>query len=303
MHIHIVTVSSGWILQKIAERTAKACNEKVDGHTMTVSHTPDYNADANYYADLENCYGGQKTKLDIAYFTHAHTYDPAAWLHQMLGGRNAYSNLDGLVTMNRRYTDIVLSLNWPQDRVETITPGETRDMFPLRKIKIGVVSRGDHLSYGREFVKRVLSSYDFTNFKLRFLGNGWDDIMPIAEEKNIDLKITGDADYSVYPNFYESIDYLLIPGIWTAGPISFQEALSVGIPVISANVGFAGYELVPDYMFEREDEAGLARILDKIQEPILNRRRQVEHMTWEKYATDVTAFISKINKMKHDPSN
>ena len=295
MKINIVTVTSGWILQKISERTAKACNESIDGYTMTVSHEADPDADVNYYADLQNCYHGQKKKMDIAYFTHAdmHSKD---WLHNLLTTTNSYKNLDGIVSMNKRYTDMLTSMGWSEDHIDTITPGETKDMFPLKKIKIGVVSRGGYPGYGQQFMEKMLETYNFDNFKLRFLGNGWDNLKPIATKNNIDLKLTGDADYSVYPNFYQEIDYLLIPGLWTAGPISFQESLSTGTPVISADVGFAGYELEPDHIFPANDVNALSKILDKVQEPLLKRRGQVENMTWLNYATDLIKFINKIKK-------
>ena len=294
MHINIVTVSSGWILQKISERTANACNNKIDGHIMTVSHVVDENADVNYYADLQNCYHGQKTKCDVAYFTHADMNSPH-WLKSLLNDTNSFNNLDGIVSMNGRYTDMLKSVGWSKP-LETITPGETKDNFPLRKIKIGVVSRGGYPGYGQQFIENLLQSYDFENFKLKFLGNGWENIKNIAHHKNIDLELMGDADYSVYPNFYQEIDYLLIPGLWTAGPISFQEALSTGTPVISADIGFAGYELTPDYIFEPNNISQLIDILNKIKDPYLNRRKQVENMSWEKYARDVINFIEKIKK-------
>ena len=69
MHIHVVTVSSGWILQKIAERLRD--NNTDPNVKITVGHSVDQNADVNYYCDLQNCYHGQKTKFDVAYFTHA----------------------------------------------------------------------------------------------------------------------------------------------------------------------------------------------------------------------------------------
>ena len=245
---------------------------------MTISDKADPDADANYYADLQNCYHGQKTKLDIAYFTHA-DMNSKQWLHNLLTSTNSFNNLNGIVSMNERYTEMLKSLGWPVDKIETITPGETKEMFPLKKIKIGVVSRGGYPGYGQQFMESILSSYDFKNFKLRFLGDGWQALTPIAERRNIDLKLTTDADYSVYPEFYQDIDYLLIPGLWTAGPISFQEALSTGTPVISADIGFAGYELEPDYIFPVNDINKLTNILDEIQNPLLKRRAQVENMS------------------------
>lgn len=293
-HINIVTVSSGWILQKISERTANACNNKIEGYRMTVSHSADYNADVNYYADLQNCYHGQKTKFDVAYFTHADLNSPD-WLRSLLLNSNSFNNLDGIVSMNGRYTDMLREVGWVKP-LSTITPGETKDTFPLRKIKIGVVSRGGYPGYGQQFMENMLNLYDFKDFKLSFLGDGWDNLKNIAEYKNIDLDLMGDSDYSIYPKFYQEIDYLLIPGLWTAGPISFQEALSTGTPVISADIGFAGYELTPDYIFEPNNTFQLIDILNKIKEPYLNRRKQVENMTWEKYARDVINFIEQIKK-------
>jgi len=294
MRINIVTVNSGWILQKISERTAQACNDKIDSYTMTVSHKADPDADANYYVDLQNCYVGQKTKCDVAYFTHADLNSPI-WLSNLLNNTKSFENLDGIISMNGRYTDMLKQIGWSKPLI-TITPGETKDTFPLRKITIGVVSRGGHPGYGQQFMENMLLNYDFSNFKLKFLGNGWDNLKGISNFKGYDLTLIGDTDYSVYPNFYQNIDYLLIPGLWTAGPISFQEALSTGTPVISANVGFAGYELQPDYIFEPNDIQGLSSILDTIQEPYKKRRSQVEHMTWESYTKDVINFIEKIIK-------
>lgn len=295
MKINIVTVSSGWILQKISERTAKACNDKIDGYNMKVSHTVDYTADVNFYVDLQNCYRGEKTKCDIAYFTHA-DLNSVQWLTGLLTQTNSFKNLDGIISMNGRYTDMLKSIGWPENKITTLTPGETKDMFPLKKIEIGIVSRGGYPGYGQQFMENMLNTYDFKNFKLRFLGDGWNNLTPIAKNKNINIELISDKDYSFYPKFYQDIDYLLIPGLWTAGPISFQESLSTGTPVISANVGFAGYELQPDYIFEPNDIKGLSNILDEIQKPMLKRREQVENMTWEQYAKDVIIFIEKIIK-------
>lgn len=296
MDINIVTVRSGWILQKISERTAEACNKKVHGHTMKVSHDPDYGADANYYADLQNCYHGEKTKCDVAYFTHADLNSPQ-WAMNLLRSTRSFQNLNGIISMNERYTEMLRMIGWPNEKIKTITPGETKDMFPLRKIKLGIVSKGGYPGYGQQFMERMLMSYSFVNYKIKILGDGWDSLRPIALRQSVDLELITDKDYSVYPQFYQDIDYLLIPGLWTAGPISFQEALSTGTPVISADVGFAGYEFTPDYMFPPNDVNSLSKILNEIQAPVLKRRSQVEHMTWEKYARDVISFINKVKNM------
>lgn len=294
MHINVVTVSSGWILQKIAERMIK--NNKNESVKLTLSHSPDFSADVNYYADLQNCYFGRKTNFDVAYFTHADE-NSKQWLINLFLERNAFM-LDGIVSMNKRYTDMIEEIGYDKNKLSTITPGQTHDVFPLKKVVIGIVSKGGYLGYGQKFIENLLNTYDFKNVKLRILGNGWENLIPIAEKRNISLELLSDSDYSIYPDFYHNIDYLLIPGLWTAGPMSMQEALSCGVPVIGSNVGFVNYEFKADYVFEPNDVNGLINILDTIIEPRIKRRKQVEHMTWEKYSTDIINFIIKLkNKL------
>lgn len=288
MHIHVVTVSSGWILQKIAERM-KSYNENPDV-VFTVGHTVDYDADVNYYCDLQNCYHGQKTKFDVAYFTHA-DMNSEVWLKNLLLYTNSFENLKGIVSMNKRYTDMLERVGFPKEKLATITPGQTHDQFPLKKITIGIVSRGGYPGYGQQFMERFLSTADLQNFKFKFLGNGWNNVESIAKSRNFEVEILSDSDYSIYPSFYQKIDYLLIPGLWTAGPMSMQEALSTGVPVISADVGFNGYEFNADYTFETDNENKLIEIFKLIEEPMLKRRAQVSDMTWAKYSQDITNFI------------
>ena len=84
--------------------------------------------------------------------------------------------------------------------------------------------------------------------------------------------------------------------MWTAGPMSMQESLSTGVPVIGANVGFVNYEFQADYVFEPGDESGLDSILRSIENPIVARRSQVENMTWANHADDLVQFAKRLRK-------
>jgi len=294
MYINIVTVTSGWILSKIAERTASYYQH--DDIEFSVTHAPHPKADVNYYVCIQNCYFGYKTKCDIGYFCHVHQ-DNMAWLHNIYKAQKFYQ-LDGIISMNKRQTDNMLKVGYPPSKLTTIVPGETKDMFPLKKIVIGIVSRGGQPDYGPKFMEQFLSTYDCTNFKFRFLGRDWDNVYSIVNNKNIEAEFLTDADYSIYPEFYRNIDYLLVQGIATAGPMAMQEALSTGVPVIGADVGFVNYEFKPDYTFPPGNVEQLSAILDNIQAPRLARRAQVEHMTWKQYAEDVMSFIKKIKAEK-----
>jgi glycosyltransferase involved in cell wall biosynthesis len=293
MHINIVTVNSGWILQKIAERTA--INNVVEGVTFSVSHQANPNT-INYYVDLQNCYNKQKTKLDVAYFTHADRHSEE-WLRNLMNQTGGFQ-LNGITSMNRRYTEMLERIGYPKDRLATITPGQTREQFPLRNIKIGIVSRGGYEGYGQFFIERLFNTYDCKNLEFKFLGSGWENLVPISKARNIKMEMYADSDYSIYPSFYQNIDYLLIPGLWTAGPMSMQESLSSGTPIIAADVGFVNYEFKADFVFQPNNVEQLVNIFNRIKEPMIKRRQQVENMTWNNFAKNVVMFIKYIEGKK-----
>jgi len=301
MFVNIISIQTGWILQIIANRI-KEFNRDASVR-IEVTDTPDPAADVNYYVDFMNMYKHRSnykhfpTNFDVAYFTHVNHYpklDRKNWTINRLNKFNGYKNLKGIVSMNGRYTDVLVESKYPRDKIATIIPGQTYDQFELKKINIGIVSRGGGPQYGTDFIVNFLRQYDLTNFRFKFLGNFWDAVVPVANEKNIEVELTGDADYNVYKGFYETIDYLLIPGMFTAGPMSMQESLSCGVPIIAGDVGFVNYEFKSDYVYEPGNGGQLYKILQKILQPRLDRRKQVECMTWEKYAADLISFFKKL---------
>jgi len=294
MNIHIVKTPGTWILAKLAERmiTAGLENKLEMSYGLDVNQ----NADVNYYVDLQNTYFGQKTKCDIAYFTHS-DMNSEDWFKNLLTERKAW-DLDGMIFMNYRYEKMAKEIGY-KGKTTTIVPGQVVDMFPLKKIKIGIVSKGAFPGYGQNFLEDLFQTYDLKNFRFYFLGNGWrEGIEPIAKQKEIECKFFPDTDYSIYPNFYNTIDYLLIPSLWTAGPMCFQEALASGVPVISSKVGFCGYELVADYEYEAGNKQQLFNIFNILLDRLLIRRSQVEDLNWNNYMKQLVNFIEEVKNEK-----
>src|SRR5258706_3804519 len=184
--VNIVIPKSGWILSKIGERTAQNC--KIRGAKMKTSYKSDHNADVNYYCDVQNTYFGEKTNLDIGLMTHA-DLNSKKWLSQLIHKKNILKNLDGIVLMNDRYTKMFEELGFPKEKLATITPGQTYDTFPLRKITIGIVSRGGYPGYGQGFMEELFKNYDLSGFRFKFLGRGWDNISSIAKAKDIEIEL------------------------------------------------------------------------------------------------------------------
>jgi glycosyltransferase involved in cell wall biosynthesis len=298
MHINVCTVDSGWILQKIGERIVNNYNGNEANFTITKGCPPMPNvlADVNYYVDIQSCFFGRKTKCDIGFFTHA-DMNSKDWLFNILRNQGCFGGLDGIVSMNERYTQMLREVGFPGEKLITLTPGQTYDYFPLKKIKIGIVSRGGYTGLGHDFLEGFFKNHNTKNFEFYFLGGGWEPLLEIPEiVENTNIYIETNEDYSYYPKFYNKIDYLLIPGMWTAGPMSMQEALSTGVPVIGANVGFVNYEFQADYVFEPGDESGLDNILRSIENPVVARRSQVENMTWANHADDLVQFTKRLRK-------
>lgn len=293
--INIVIPKSGWILSKIGERTEQNC--RLPGVKMKTSFQADPKADVNYYCDIQNTYFGEKTKLDIGFITHAHM-NSGKWLLKFFQQRKVLKNIDGIVSMNKRYTLMCGKVGFPKEKLTTIIPGQTYDIFTLKKITIGIVSKGGALGYGQKFMEDLFLNYDLSGFKFRFLGSGWKHIIPVSKKMNIEVELLPEDNYSIYPKFYHEIDFLLIPYLWGAGPMSFQEALASGIPIISADIGFAGYEFQPDYIYPPGNTKSLYKILQQIRNPLLKRRKQVEQMTWEDYASKLVIFFKKMEKIK-----
>ena len=293
MKINIITVESSWILKKIAERIIEHNKDK--NVFFKIGHEVDPSADINYYVDIQNMYDGQRTNCDIGMFTHAHE-DSRQWVSDIFQTQKC-ENLKAITSMNKRYTDMLIELGWPTERIITLTPGETYKAFPLKKVKVGIVSRGGYPGYGDDFLCDLFSKHKFKNFEFKFLGIEWDNVKKITKKRRIKAEYLEDEDYKNYPAFYQDIDYLLVPGRWTAGPMSAQEALSTGIPIIGADVGFINYEFAPDYCFAPGDEEGLVKIFEHIEAPLVNRRKQVEGMRHWKYTRDLVKFFKNVQKM------
>lgn len=287
MVINIVTVSSGWILQKIAERIAKNYQGE---HELRVSHVQNPET-VNYYVDFINCNGGFKTKCDIGYFSHVDR-DNVGWLRSSFSPGGQQSNLDGIISMCARYTSMVVEAGYNKPLI-TLVPGETRNMFSLNKIKIGIVSRGGYPGYGQHFLESFFSRYNLPNFEFHFLGSGWENAA-FHGHKTAAITLNSNEDYAQYPEFYKKIDYLLIPGLWTAGPMSLQEALACGIPIIGSDVGLVNSDFKVDYSFAPGNEEQLFQILQEIEKPRLERRKQIEGMSWANYANQTVEFIVKV---------
>ncbi|MCV0373850.1 MAG: glycosyltransferase, partial [Nitrosarchaeum sp.] len=266
MKVNVVTVNSGWILQKIAERIVSSAPDNTE---FLLSHLPRDDVDVNFYVDIQNCYRGKSKVKDVGFFTHLdhdsidHLIKNKHWL-----------TCDYIIHMNKKYFDKFTEY-YPKEKMSVLKSIEIFPEFTLKKLKLGIVQRGGFEGKGHDFMLRM-ANYDYMkNFEFLFCGNGWDEIISLYSSKGIKCHLI-EENYKNYPQVYDSIDYLLIPSLWEGGPMSVPEALAKGVPIISSDVGWVS-EFNVEYLFQPNDEKGLLDILQKIREPLVQRRKKIEN--------------------------
>ncbi len=180
-----------------------AINFKRHIPSATLSEEPDPDADVNFYIN-QYLYKGH-TKCDIGFFTHREQSHPLSSRFDELA-----IAMDGCVAMCAKTASFL-----PPNKTTIITIGPNR-FFLGRDIVLGVVGR--EYESGRKRYAWIPHLRQIPGVKI-VCTNG---IIPLRK----------------IPRFYKSIDYLLILSDNEGGPIPLLEALGMGVPVISSDVGF-----------------------------------------------------------------
>ncbi len=361
MKILVVHPGSGWILSHIAKRMCEAMPEIFipmsvqevftrpgNGEWINVI-TPE-GIDGIFFIDLQNCwyplvrsFPSMNKLVNIALFTHA-DQDSVRSIKSHWHGEEGP---DGIIHMAERYRAMfeINGLFLPE-RMIVLRPGEVAGQFPLKKVRIGICQRGEHVGKGRDFLPEVIKALPQEikdGIELWFKGRGWSPLKtdnPLTALGPPDRDAVYDFDYhgvqamdmlsedaDSYPAFYQSIDYLLIPGLYEGGPMSILEALATGLPVISSDVGWVrelteetrtpneyterGYEYNRQttilnieqwsdgsYLYPAGSVEGLTEIITWVAGVRVDRRNVVAGMSYKNYAASVLGFFETLRKMK-----
>ena len=284
MFINIVTVHSGWILQKIAERVMATGNLLFEDARFFLSHAPIDQKDViNFYIDVYNCYHGKTKGIDVGYVTH---------LGYGIEFQEHWKTLDFVVHKAKRYYE-EWAKYYPKEKMAVLRPGLEIEKFPLKKITIGIFQRGKFAGKGFFFMKELANHYDFENFRFIFCGKDWDGVVELYKSKGIEVEYYTSENYENYPKLYAKCDYVLIPSLVEAGPYACVEALAQGIPVIASDVGWCNeFDVI---LYEPGNVSQLIEILKRIEKERLERRKQVENMTFENYVKSLYEIFKNLS--------
>jgi glycosyltransferase involved in cell wall biosynthesis len=118
-------------------------------------------------------------------------------------------------------------------------------------------------------------------FEFCFTGEGW----PARSVYYTDDKLN---------DFYNEIDYLLIPSKIEGGPMPLMESIAAGTPVIAPDVGFV--KEFPHISYENSNLNSLSEVLNKLYENKANTTRAIDEFSWENYATKhIAKFLELAN--------
>lgn len=260
--ISLVISDAGWIMERCASEIAKRIP------IATITSSPDSSAELAYYLPY-SAYHERVCKHEVAFFTH---------IEEVPSMRRKFfdvaKRVDCCVVMARRYRDRLQDEG--VDNVALIKPGIDPDLF-FPRVRIGVVGRTYHTGRkGEAFIEELM---DESGIEWHFTGSGWP-----GESKSLSAK--------EMPDFYRSMDYILVPSLIEGGPMSLVEALACGTKVIAPDVGS-----VPDYPhigYRRGDANDLRRVLRLLLEEKQRLAESVQYQTWERWASEHAEIFEQI---------
>ena len=284
MRINVVTVKSGWILQKIAERIVQNAPNGVE---MELTHSPRHKIN-NFYVDIQNCYRGPMGGKDVGLFTHVHEND-------MKHVSDLWFSLGHIIHMNRRTWQ---QFSWDKryhiynPGMSYKMPGEIPEGFDYKKPTIGIFQRGKYEGKGFDLMMELADTNVASSFKWIFAGHDW---QPVIDKLNKKTEVLSYSDNSLewpggYLSLYSITDYVLIPSKWEGGPMSMIEAAALGKQIIAPNVGWVNQEIPVDYLFKYGDCKSLSNTLFNLQEKRSIANRVVQKL----YYKDYSKFVCEV---------
>ena len=276
--IELVIADRGWILEKIAQ--AIQDQGPRGWEIRIVTEATDW-PDLHYFIPYSK-QPARKPTLSACFFTHRESVEPARsnFLQQA-------ETTDYCVTMSSKYTHLLNDHGI--ENVHTIETGVDLDRFDIR-LQIGVVGRTYHT--GRKGEDLIDKCLDLDNIEFLFTGSGW--LGPSVHLSDSEL-----------PEFFNKLDYLLIPSRIEGGPVPLMEALASGREVIApSDVGFVNQ--FPHIPFENGSADSLREVLRGLVRQRQLLRDTVKDYSWERFGKrhiELFEGIAKENGVWTVPAN
>jgi glycosyltransferase involved in cell wall biosynthesis len=258
--ISITCEKPGWICHRLAVEL----KNRLRNHHVFINE-PVRDADINYFIDYSH-YSKKSRAIDIGLFTHFEADN----LGETWGKK--IKELDYCIAQSESSKSILLAHGVPEKKISVVIPGADSSFVP--KVRVGILGRiYPSGRKGERLVKRLLEDAEIMNVvSIVSKHEGWG--APVN-----DLE---------YQDFYNSIDFLLIPSLVEGGPVPFIEALACGKLAIAPPIGYA--RQFDHIEYKTGDFDDLKRVLLNACKPLYEERRrlsqQVKRYDWDYWATE-----------------
>lgn len=221
MKINFVTEEKpGWVLRWIAETYCKYFPDSV------VNTKPDNTADINFYINYD-LFKTKSDSIDVGYFTHREEVYEDSDYEGMSEAEVKFSKETAL-KRQKHFDEVAKEVDW----CIAMNKGLLK-VLPENKTTVNLIPPDKQFMKGDVVI----------GWAGKFSKTGRKRLHWLEELNNIEgvtVKATnGNYDWKELPEFYKSIDYLLVFSKNEGGPLPLVEALAMGVPVISNDVGFA----------------------------------------------------------------
>ena len=279
LKIRIVYSDDGWVFGKFANKLQDELTKM--GHEVEVGDTEDITADVNHYISYgrlsQFCNTANTVKTTM--ITHIDC--------QMKRDLIAFQAQHGAVgiCMSAETMNMLASWGIPRDKLCYINPAQDGVIRP-RKIVLGITNRchGEYDFRKRDdLILKVCQNLDPQFFRLKIMGNGWDEIVQEIQTLGFEIEYYNEFDKETYIQLMQSLDYWLYYG-FDEGAMGFLDALAAGVKTIATP---QGYHL--------DTKCGLTHPCKTIDDfintlmRIQNEKKSiinaVKDWTWENYAT------------------
>ncbi|SHK39555.1 Glycosyltransferase involved in cell wall bisynthesis [Roseomonas rosea] len=250
--VNIVTSDRGWILEKLAREITDRLPY------VTFGGGPDPSAAIQYYVTY-SCRTKRLSPVEVGYFAHLEPEGEAR--ERFFETARA---VEHCICHARLYEGVLREAG--VENVTTISPGVDLETFSP-KLRIGVVGRTYHTGRkGEHIVSQVM---DIPEIEWSFTGSGW---------PGEALELPG----AQLPDYYRSLDYVLVPALYEGGPMCVVEALACGTEIIAPAIGWVPE--FPHVEYRVGDAADLRRVLLELVEKKRALRATVLDRTWDGWA-------------------
>ncbi len=271
-YVRLVCHSSGWILDKFADRMKEQL--QLRGIRAEISDSVDSEADINHHIPFHP-YEPIKDYADTLMITHVDSLDKLNLLkHQLRTARMG-------ICMSRETMNTLVNWGIPREKLCYINPAQDGAIKP-KKYTLGIT----HKTYmdGRKRVEALLdicNVIDPSYFKFKIMGAGWENIVKEMQAGGFEVEYYPEFDYEVYVNLIPSLDYYLFWG-FDEGSMGYLDALAAGVETIVTPQGYH-LDVKEGITYPCRTVDDFTDVLLELQNKRKKRTELVEKWTWSNY--------------------